>query len=426
MSIKRVIVTGAGFSAPADLPVQNKILDLMKQKPSPDFMSSSRPNSFKFMNAYITVGLYLLDKYAKTDYSEYKNNLFEVQKRANDNAAIESILTALSSNKIETGKDAIEYVKSCRFNSNQKYKELNKLVDMVRNALVSEKIDVNLEDVFTSFDKSMMDKQYMDNYSYAQIDAIRLSITRLFVYYFDQAVHDHKYDKTDYINFVKYIKARRSSVPLTIITTNWDTLIEEYLAKNKIDYNLCLNEKYYYIDDEEVGSQTGCNLLKLIKIHGSINWFRCLNCGTLSIYKKHTISDLLFDDDNSEKCIKCNSMGDEETEILQPDIITPTMIKSIDSQLYKNLWSTASAELRDADEIIFIGYSMPLADYEFRYMLQKSIKKDSKIDIILHSSDDPKKSCSDINLLPEKRYKDLFPKNDLNFHYDGFKNYFSL
>ena len=63
MSIKRVIITGAGFSVPADLPIQNKILNLMKQKPSPGFMFGLRPNSFKFMNAYITVGLYLLDKY---------------------------------------------------------------------------------------------------------------------------------------------------------------------------------------------------------------------------------------------------------------------------------------------------------------------------------------------------------------------------
>ena len=349
---------------------------------------------------------------------------FEIQKRANDNDTIESILTDLTTKRIETGKEALEYVKSRRFNNNQKYKELNKLVDMVRNALVAENIDVNLEDVFTSFDKSMMDKQYLDNYSYAQMDAIRLSITRLFVYYFDQAVHSHKYDKRDYLNLIKYIKTRRSSIPLTIITTNWDTLIEEYFLRNKINYNLCLNEKYYYIDDKESDLLTGSNLLKLIKIHGSINWFRCLNCGTLSIYKKHTISDLLFNDDNSEKCMKCNSKGDEETEILQPDIITPTMIKSIDSQLYKNLWSTASAELRDADEIIFIGYSMPVADYEFRYMLQKSISPKAKIDVILHINDDPKTSGADISLLPEKRYRDLFPKNQLAFHYKGFKEFF--
>lgn len=101
------------------------------------------------------------------------------------------------------------------------------------------------------------------------------------------------------------------------------------------------------------------------------------------------------------------------------------MIKSIDSQLYKNLWNTASNELRNADEIIFIGYSMPIADYEFRYLLQKSIPAEAKIDVILHSSDDPSKTKSNWTLLPEKRYRDLFSKNTINFHYEGFKEFFN-
>ena len=67
---------------------------------------------------------------------------------------------------------------------------------------------------------------------------------------------------------------------------------------------------------------------------------------------------------------------------------------------------------------------MPVADYEFRYMLQKSIPQNAKIDVILHSSDNPKNSETSTDLLPEKRYKDLFPKNDLYFHYEGFKDYF--
>lgn len=425
MSIKRVIITGAGFSAPAKLPIQNKILDLMKEKPTSSFMDDSNPNSFKFMNAYIVVGLYLLDKYAKNSFDELSCLYKAIQKKSCENDFIESILDDFINDKIEVGIEALDYLNKRCFDSTHKYKELSKLVDLVRNALNEEQIDVNLEDVFTSFDKSLQEKEYMDKYSYSKMDSIRLSLTRLFVYYFYQEVHKHNYDTEDYLNFIKYIKTRRSNIPLTIITTNWDTLLEEYFIRNNISYNLCLNEKYYFEDDLKNDENSNCNDLKLVKVHGSINWFRCLNCNTLSIYKKIKISDLLFDDEKNESCLKCNIKVDEETEVLQPEIITPTMIKSIDSQLYKNLWNTASNELRNADEIIFIGYSMPIADYEFRYLLQKSIPAKAKIDVILHSSDNPNQTKSDWTLLPEKRYRDLFPKNQINFNYEGFKKFFN-
>ena len=80
MSIKRVIITGAGFSSPAKLPIQNKILDLMKEKPVSSFMDESDPNSFKFMNAYIVVGLYLLDMYSKNSFDELSLLYKEIQK----------------------------------------------------------------------------------------------------------------------------------------------------------------------------------------------------------------------------------------------------------------------------------------------------------------------------------------------------------
>ena len=189
MSIKRVIITGAGFSAPAKLPIQNKILDLMKEKPTSSFMDDSNPNSFKFMNAYIVVGLYLLDKYAKNSFDELSCLYKAIQKKSCENDFIESILDDFINDKIEVGIEALDYLNKRCFDSTHKYKELSKLVDLVRNALNEEQIDVNLEDVFTSFDKSLQEKEYMDKYSYSKMDSIRLSLTRLFVYYFYQEVH---------------------------------------------------------------------------------------------------------------------------------------------------------------------------------------------------------------------------------------------
>ena len=103
------------------------------------------------------------------------------------------------------------------------------------------------------------------------------------------------------------------------------------------------------------------------------------------------------------------------------------MLKSINSQLYNNLWQNAAYRLQNADKIIFCGYSLPIADFEFRYLLKQNIKPTAKIDVVLYHNDNPLKfydKNSVRDLLPEKRFKDLFSGNECNFYYEGFGEYF--
>lgn len=89
--------------------------------------------------------------------------------------------------------------------------------------------------------------------------------------------------------------------------------------------------------------------------------------------------------------------------------------------------SSAAQELRDATHIIFVGYSLPIADFEFRYMLQKNVTSSAKIDVILTPNSNPDLVANNLkDLLPSKRYLDAFPKNKVSFYYEGFGPYFSL
>lgn len=111
---------------------------------------------------------------------------------------------------------------------------------------------------------------------------------------------------------------------------------------------------------------------------------------------------------------------------MQPELITPTMMKSLSNQLYTNLWASAGQELRNATHIIFVGYSLPIADFEFRYMLQKNVSSTAKIDVILTPNSNPETAPENLrDLLPAKRYMDIFPKNKVSFYYEGFGSYFS-
>lgn len=395
MKSRNIFIIGAGFSAPAQLPIQNRILEEITKPTSEDFLSfDPAPESIKLMLSFIRVGLYLLQNYTRVSCTEMLNKF----------AALEQLFFSDERNSID---------------HDNLFRELQVLKERVRAQLEVADLQISLEDIFTSFDKSYQAKEYLYHQSYYQIGEIKDAITRLFVYYFSKRVNSHTYDFPAYINFCNYIKAADN---VTIISTNWDVLIEEYFKREKINYDLCLNEPYY----RPINKSRKSNNVKLIKLHGSINWFKCLNCGTLNITDNKKCGDFLFDDSADERCMQCNCTVSKGA-LLQSEIITPTMIKTINSQLYNNLWSAARRDLMDAKTVTFIGYSLPIADFELRYLLQRSIPEDSKIDVILHHSSDPKAIDQESikSLLPERRYRDLFAKNEKRFYYNGFEDYFT-
>lgn len=394
-----VFVLGAGFSAPAKLPIQDRILQEMIQKPADEFLNyTPEPESTKFLKSFITVGLFLLQNYTAFDCAEYKESFEEL--------ALKSKYTKLDASVLSEDTEK---------------NELLILREKIRDSLEKSNIHVSLEDGFTSFDKTYQSKEYFHRYSSQYVDEIKESITRLFVYYFSKRCKNHTYAESDYLSFFSYLKNHAPNS--AIISTNWDVLTETYLEKQKLVYDLSLNDAYY-MKDGTVTSKSR-KTIKLIKIHGSINWFRCLNCGRINIVNSEDCGNYLFDDKSQETCKSCRITKNTDF-LLQSQIITPTMMKSLNSQLYTNLWSSARDALLKADHVYFVGYSMPIADFDFRYLLHQSISDKAKIDVILYHDDDPnqteKSNLKD--LLPEKRYRDLFAKNQIAFHYDGFGAFF--
>ena len=77
--------------------------------------------------------------------------------------------------------------------------------------------------------------------------------------------------------------------------------------------------------------------------------------------------------------------------------------------------------------MLHISFLLAIADFEFRYMLQKNVTSSAKIDVILTPNSNPDLVANNLkDLLPSKRYLDAFPKNKVSFYYEGFGPYFSL
>lgn len=415
-----VAIIGAGFSYPAKLPIQRGIIDEMLKKPEVGFMGDWDFETFKFYRAYIEFGIFLLENYTKVDANKYRQKMNSILNQNSQMKIEHEFIARLSKNKaIANEIEKTKHIKKvfAEKNSleeailnNDLIKRLAELKEELRCGLFKESISIDLEDLFTKLDKCVQTQRNWKKYSLIQVIRIKQYILQLFIYYFGKKNAQFIIDE-NYKSFAEYIETNNVS----IITTNWDTLCEQIFESKHIKYDLCLScDSYYKTKKRKV-------VRKIAKIHGSINWFSCINCGSLIIKPKGAEADFLLTD-KKNICKKCG-VKQQDDFIFTPEFITPTMVKLFSKQLYANIWQNAEYILQEAKEIIFIGYSMPLADFEFRYMLTKYISSKTKINVVLHEAD--KKQREGNKDCPENRYRGVFPKNSINFYYGGFTSYFN-
>ena len=419
MSDKIVVVTGAGFSYPAKLPIQNRIIEEMLSKPEIGFLGTWDLETVEFYRAYIEVGIFLIENYTKRAANPFRQK-FEAIIEGNtkvkaENEFISALLKKKSIIKEVEGTKALNKVFSEKGDTeaavlkNTLIKNMAALKEEIRCALSDEHVNVDLEDLFTKLDKCVQTQRNWKNYSFLKVVKIRQYILQLFVYYFGKKNAEFKIDES-YDSFAQFIEKNKVSV----VTTNWDTICEQIFTDKGVAFELCLSDtSYYNVKKRSTKPQ-------IAKIHGSINWFSCLNCGSIAVKSAGKEAPFLLSG-KKQKCLRCNA---KQTDgfLFVPEIITPTMVKSFTKQLYNNIWQSAEYILKDATQIIFVGYSMPLADFEFRYMLTKYVSTNARIHVVLHESDE--KKAGETREVPEDRYRCAFPKNDISFFYNGFKTYF--
>ena len=103
----------------------------------------------------------------------------------------------------------------------------------------------------------------------------------------------------------------------------------------------------------------------LLKLHGSLNWARCEQCG-FYLFSFQTYNGL-----RSEVCQKCGAT-------LSPVLVPPTLRKNIAAYGIGQLWLRAEEALSAADRITIIGYSFPDADVEAQWLFKRAVAKGGK------------------------------------------------
>lgn len=164
----------------------------------------------------------------------------------------------------------------------------------------------------------------------------------------------------------------------TIITFNYDVLIDDFLNKNGFlpDYGIDL--QYKKLSEKETH-------IPLFKLHGSLNWSICGKCQKPSWNEYDNLlkrSKSTKNDDESDELYQLFELTNrricqtnEKHRRIEETLIVPPSWNKHDYPYIKDLWLKASNNLKNANKIIFIGYSFPQTDIYFKYLLLTSLPK---------------------------------------------------
>ena len=292
--------------------------------------------------------------------------------------------------------------------------------------------EISLEDVFTPIDRSLLTGKSFKNYDVKELVNLRESFHLLMGAAINYGV-DYFGKSKEYIeNFATYVNSLakerlddQSKDQISIITTNWDLLLDNSLnklvrsfsreEKGKGSKRLAVVDYCCYIssldDDEYIKpgllalGRDGYNV-KYLKLHGSMNWLHCPNCQRM--YIKYDEKTMLVKDKYYCKHCKSNfKINKSNTIKLKSNLLLPTFIKDMSNIQIQLVWQNAGIELSEASKVVFAGYSLPSADFEIRQLLSRCIPNHASVEVVMFPGKDSDKT--EEQLLKEKNwYKSFF------------------
>jgi hypothetical protein len=144
----------------------------------------------------------------------------------------------------------------------------------------------------------------------------------------------------------------------TIVSFNYDMVAEDACRRLKVEYDYGFDEETILRNECE-GHRPGAGL-KLLKLHGSVNWSQ--NVESPSNFLRARID--LFE-----------NFMDLRAQNVDPLLIPPSWSKIIGDPPLSQVWQRALESLGTATRIIILGYSMPTTDQHFKYLLAAGLKR---------------------------------------------------
>jgi len=297
--------------------------------------------------------------------------------------------------------------------------------------------NIALEDIFTPLDRCLSENSQFRGVSLDNIMRIRESVfyvvgrtIQILLNNTDKS-KDYINDFAEYLTKLSSVRAHenyRSKDPVSVISANWDILLDNSIHQfilRKDCYDAVVDYCCYISSRDENDSsvkpgleklgQGGFNV-KLLKLHGSLNWLQCPRCARL--YAKFSSKEAINNFAEKTSCRHCDKNFPEEdgNHLLAANLIMPTYIKDLSNPQYKIVWQNAGIEISEAEKIVFIGYSLPSADFEMRQLLSRMTRKNVKIHVVDYCEEDSQGNV-------KSHWRSFFGARDITFSFDGAKTY---
>ncbi|MBK9096708.1 MAG: hypothetical protein IPM14_01045 [bacterium] len=295
----------------------------------------------------------------------------------------------------------------------------------------------NLEDFYTPVDKCIAQNLSFRGYSVEHTKKIRNILSTLIAIVIESELSNSQENKTYLDKFVTTILDHKKEKPSTdhvsIITTNWDILLDRrfFLVLKEPGHKGALDYGTFVVGLKEglipplVALTRGMFTIKLLKIHGSLNWLKCPSCNRLFVNPESKVG--IPEYDLNLKCRFCAKVYRLETNDygldLEPQIIYPTFLKDFSNIHFNQIWEAVATELTEATRIIFIGYSFQQADYEIRQLLSRKVPDNCEIHCVLKQPDLFHTSGGQSLSPVEERYINFFGRRKIRFNYTGVRKF---
>lgn len=430
---KIVYILGAGCSRADGLPMQ---ADILKQIFELQLTESGQ----------IDLNVDLLDIQQNNAPIEYTTRfqIFDKNRYLLGCFLLENFGTSVQKNKLVDLMYELRTIK----NLSEERKHKSEIYEMASTLYIP------LEDIFTIFDKVDLQREHWRKYSDSKMlevyDALKVCIIYAVCFQMEQIENRPVYEQFAKMLINKRIKDGLKKDKLSIITLNWDTMLEQELyrkckgTEKKVMPDYCFysypfTENARWIPSTLLKTKGFYNI-KILKLHGSFNWLVCPRCGRISIDFEDNIAKYVLGADRKEQsfCKYCSMEYElENRPKLRSLFVSPTYLKSFHDSNIKNIWHNAFIELSEADKVVFIGYSLPSADFEFKHLLKETLTDQCEIEVVLTQNDNLNFYSKQMNMIdgkvrknvvnrldvPSVRYENFFGKDKIKFYYDGVEKY---
>lgn len=270
---------------------------------------------------------------------------------------------------------------------------------------------LNIEHYFTAIDIQENLNKDLNEKEKRESEEIKSNEIMKFISYTIEKSSNNKLLRNEYFSeFLSDIFSKSRISRSAIITTNWDIVLEKSsflsLQNNWIKYEGDI-QPYHENEVEKIEREVQ---LRILKLHGSINWGSCETCGKIYYFNKE-ISEEISDG------IKCPKK--ECPKKLVPELVPPTCSKLDRRGSLRKIWKTARDYLEKCEKIYFIGYSFPETDLQMKVFISNALKNNPKLEEVIIVSNE-KHVTSKIDF--EERYLSILPMDSkIKFYYDGFE-----